>query len=790
MIHLKTVQHSLKCNALIGPMFCALCSFSTYENEEFLEHMSSVEHVEKVSGSTRPCVVQERKTDLTCKFCGKMLHSSVAMRRHLDFWHGNGEPKRSACGRLRPICKFCGWQSWSKSTLKIHVRRMHTKERPFRCELCNKSFTDQASLKQHDKGKKHFMRLKMSQEDNDGIGCMFKDKKIGIEGQKVVRVKSEIEDDSPVELVMPPADYLSRPPILDSDDFNKRTSGDDSENVAPVDEKDIDAIMKESQKIQQSGESGNGSIKITIVRNVKLSSGSNDLWSTELSTQVPLADEEGVSSERKCIDQSEQREKCSDADADGDPPQSVDLETSVSGLIEGSPTSQHSTPPKKKKRKYNRSLLFKCDFCSFKTNQYLDLRPHYIEAHNGVVKFCMDCGKSYKDEITYAKHLECALHKTQAAKQRDKSVKFTCKVCEQEFYDQKQCYLHEVNHFITENELRLKGKNKKYQTYLDSIEHLPRSDRVECPECGKQLKKTGIENHLRLHTSMLFFQCHLCSKKYSTGSNLRQHMRRHIKLFSVHCDVCGKGFYTRDEKWETHMKRHRKGPRDHVCEICGKNFISKGSLTNHLRLHTEKKFKCPMEGCRQAYVHRHALIMHMRVHTEERPYLCDECGYAGKSKNQLTRHKRTHTGEKKYSCEYCPYRSVNSSQLRRHMRIHIGTKPYQCPYCDYSCNTMENIRKHITKTKKHAGRFVYSCQFCKNFGTNESKEFTDHLIVEHNADAKDMDVMSAFAGIYKKTEDIRKPEEGAQILPTRERGMSKKKDADSDDMRSPYAADG
>ena len=45
-------------------------------------------------------------------------------------------------------CSICGYQSDRKANLEQHLR-VHTGERPFKCELCSKAFTQRSTLKRH-----------------------------------------------------------------------------------------------------------------------------------------------------------------------------------------------------------------------------------------------------------------------------------------------------------------------------------------------------------------------------------------------------------------------------------------------------------------------------------------------------------------------------------------------------------------------------------------------------------------------------------------------------------------
>lgn len=83
------------------------------------------------------------------------------------------------------------------------------------------------------------------------------------------------------------------------------------------------------------------------------------------------------------------------------------------------------------------------------------------------------------------------------------------------------------------------------------------------------------------------------------------------------------------------------------------------------------------------------------------------------------------------------------------MRQHTGEKPYACPHCDFRSNTWENLRKHVLKTEKHAGKFVFECQQCKEemvksdennikeiFKTNSHQEYQQHLKNYHKLKTK------------------------------------------------------
>ena len=61
-------------------------------------------------------------------------------------WNDWEEPARSGY-----VCDQCGREFTRASTLKRHIKRVHSGEKLFTCETCDKSFTTVDVLKRHEK---------------------------------------------------------------------------------------------------------------------------------------------------------------------------------------------------------------------------------------------------------------------------------------------------------------------------------------------------------------------------------------------------------------------------------------------------------------------------------------------------------------------------------------------------------------------------------------------------------------------------------------------------------------
>ncbi|XP_066583039.1 zinc finger protein 892-like [Prorops nasuta] len=78
-------------------------------------------------------------TSKTCEMCGKIYSDSKCLKIHIQSVHS----------KLRPyVCNVCGHSSAKKAMLQMHLRQ-HTGDKPFNCELCEYKTGDHNSLRRH-----------------------------------------------------------------------------------------------------------------------------------------------------------------------------------------------------------------------------------------------------------------------------------------------------------------------------------------------------------------------------------------------------------------------------------------------------------------------------------------------------------------------------------------------------------------------------------------------------------------------------------------------------------------
>lgn len=119
------------------------------------------------------------------------------------------------------------------------------------------------------------------------------------------------------------------------------------------------------------------------------------------------------------------------------------------------------------------------------------------------------------------------------------------------------------------------------------------------------------------------------------------------------------------------------------CDICNKTFPpDKKELLDHKwSAHGYSKHKCPI--CGRAYIYRFRMIQHMRIHETHTEHL------RGKRKVRV----------KSLSCDLCPRKFTIERSLEAHKKRNHGLSPHVCHLCKrtfaYPCELKDHLQLHL-----------------------------------------------------------------------------------------------
>ena len=184
---------------------------------------------------------------------------------------------------------------------------------------------------------------------------------------------------------------------------------------------------------------------------------------------------------------------------------------------------------------------------------------------------------------------------------------------------------------------------------------------------------------MKIHTGIKPYKCRHCDRQFTQSNDLKRHTRLHSGEKSK---VNGK------RKLEINLQNKKlihdgSSNKYHACYVCSKVFSSSSNLMNHVRVHNNMKpFKCNL--CDKRFAHNGNLRKHKRIHTDGKPYKCKECDGQFSCSSDLKTHSELHLTKFEHGpCDEAGFEStvINERNSLVPYAVVLGSKGNTCDVC-------------------------------------------------------------------------------------------------------------
>ncbi|XP_019542067.3 zinc finger protein 420 [Aedes albopictus] len=362
---------------------------------------------------------------------------------------------------------------------------------------------------------------------------------------------------------------------------------------------------------------------------------------------------------------------------------------------------------------------FQCEKCDRSYTLFSSLRKHQNLHTKSNAFICKTCGRAFVKASTLALH---------ERRNHDEGARYNCEGCGKTFRTIGHLLDHRTRtqHFAGKPHI-CEGCTTTFREVEELEEHQKTCTEVEanracfCGLCANDFPSLALAlEHVKSNheAEIPETKCRYCDLTFRDAEKIVEHEFRHTLPGIMSCTMCNR-IFKHLKNLQCHVKNHGKAAIPFMCDICGKTFTQKGTLTIHTRLHTgERPYICQL--CQKGFVDKNEMRRHYNMHfnaqsklyipnadqiaapvdvgmqgKKYKQYACKICGRQLTTSTALAKHITTHTGEKKYQCDFCDKRFAQGGQLTVHRRIHTGERPFACETCGQRFVGGSNYKRHV-----------------------------------------------------------------------------------------------
>ncbi|XP_048002543.1 zinc finger protein 852-like [Leguminivora glycinivorella] len=345
-----------------------------------------------------------------------------------------------------------------------------------------------------------------------------------------------------------------------------------------------------------------------------------------------------------------------------------------------------------------RQAQYPCDPCGRYFQVEKAYRNHMLKHDRPGAHKCPVCTIPFKNAGMLWRHVDT--HR----------IKYVCRECGFASRTRAQAVLHHSYHEGKVYTCQFCGKEcRKQSTYLGHLRLRHKTMHIACEMCGETfISKLGLNMH-KAHEHGVRKknrECKICSVTFISEDALKKHQatgaQKEHALLSP-CAQCGDNFETADA-----LKEHVDAEHP-SCQECNTTFVNTESYNVHFaRKHLGKGNR---QVARNKQVKLRARALGLQCPVKKDLSCCDYCGKVFMNRTHLRQHLMQHTGEKPFACDLCPKRYNTKQKIQFHMRAHTGEKPYTCEQCGARFSRKGNMQKHVNILHKGV-RKNSDCHIC------------------------------------------------------------------------------